>query len=129
MSNKSGKGAIGQRDCETIVLKRKPTKDEQARSGTVEAVRKRDGGTNTHSPTANLKKLDAEELPVVEKVSHDLSKQIQNARTGKGWTQKELAQKLNITPRVIQDYENGKAIPDGQLLANMSRLLGVKLKK
>lgn len=52
---------------------------------------------------------------------------IQKARADKGLTQKELAQKLNIKPVVINEYETGKAIVDRQLLNKMSGILGVKL--
>ena len=56
--------------------------------------------------------------------------------------QSELAQKINEKPSVINgntsnvtmqadwvlDYENGKAIPNQQILAKMERVLGVKLR-
>lgn len=56
-----------------------------------------------------------------------LKKQIQKARIAKGWTQSQLAQAINETPRVIQDYENGKAVPNPQVLNKMSRVLGTTL--
>lgn len=43
-------------------------------------------------------------------------------------TQKDLAQKINEKPSVIQDYESGKAIPSPQILSKMERSLGVKLR-
>ena len=43
-------------------------------------------------------------------------------------TQKELAQKTNEKPSVIQDYESGKAIPNAQILSKMERVLAVKLR-
>lgn len=42
--------------------------------------------------------------------------------------QKDLAQKVNEKPSVIQDYEAGKAIPNPQILAKLERALGVKLR-
>ena len=47
---------------------------------------------------------------------------------GKSMTQKDLATKVNEKPSVIQDYENGKAIPSPALLAKLERVLGVKLR-
>ena len=41
-------------------------------------------------------------------------------------TQKELAQKLNIQPSIIASYENGKAIPDHQILQKIARALNTK---
>ena len=46
----------------------------------------------------------------------------------KGMTQKDLAQKVNEKPSVIQDYESSKAIPNPQILGKLERALGVKLR-
>ena len=53
---------------------------------------------------------------------------IQTARMEKQLTQKDLAQKTNEKPSVIQDYESGKAIPNPQILGKFERILGVKLR-
>jgi putative transcription factor len=44
------------------------------------------------------------------------------------WKQSELAQKVNEKPSVINDYENGRAVPNQQILGKMERVLGVKLR-
>ena len=46
----------------------------------------------------------------------------------KGLSQKDVAQKINEKPSVIQDYESGKAIPSPQILGKLERTLGVKLR-
>lgn len=46
----------------------------------------------------------------------------------KQFTQKDLAQKVNEKPSVIQDYESSKAIPNPQILGKLERTLGVKLR-
>ena len=43
-------------------------------------------------------------------------------------TQKDLAQKVNEKPSVLQDYEAGKAVPNQVVLAKLERALGVKLR-
>ena len=43
-------------------------------------------------------------------------------------SQKDLAQKVNEKPSVIQDYESGRAIPNPQILGKLERTLGVKLR-
>ena len=43
-------------------------------------------------------------------------------------SQKDLAQKVNEKPSVIQDYESGRAIPNPQILSKLERALGVKLR-
>ena len=62
-----------------------------------------------------------------EKVSFALNMQIQKARTAAKLSQKDLAQKINVTPKTIQSYENGTAIPDHQILQKLRRILKVKL--
>jgi len=43
-------------------------------------------------------------------------------------TQKEVAQKINEKPSVVQDYESGKAIPNPQILGKLERILATKLR-
>jgi putative transcription factor len=75
------------------------------------------------------------------KVDMAVGKAIAKARAGKTppMKQSELAQKINEKPSVINgtllsfgwanvDYENGKAIPNQQILGKMERVLGVKLR-
>ena len=62
-----------------------------------------------------------------EKVSFALKMQIQKARAAAKLSQKDLAQKINVTPKTIQSYENGTAIPDHQILQKLRRILKVKL--
>ena len=49
------------------------------------------------------------------------------ARTAKGWTQKQLGTAINEKPQVVGEYEQGKAIPNNSLIAKMERALGCKL--
>lgn len=46
-----------------------------------------------------------------------------------GWTQKDLGQKINQHQSVIQAYENGTAIPQGNIINQLNRVLGVVLPK
>lgn len=46
----------------------------------------------------------------------------------KEMSQKDLAQKVNEKPSIIQDYESGRAIPSPQILGKLERALGVKLR-
>jgi transcriptional regulator with XRE-family HTH domain len=50
------------------------------------------------------------------------------ARLERKLTQKDVAQKINEKPSVVQDYESGKAIPNPQILGKLERILGVKLR-
>jgi ribosome-binding protein aMBF1 (putative translation factor) len=39
-----------------------------------------------------------------------------------GWKQKDLAQRINVSPAIIQEYENGKATPDGGIISKLNRV-------
>ena len=43
-------------------------------------------------------------------------------------SQKDVAQKINEKPSVLQDYESGRATPNPQILGKLERVLGVKLR-
>lgn len=64
----------------------------------------------------------------VERVTSFLSKSIIKARTDAKLTQSQLAQKIFQPVKVVQEYENGKATPNNQIIQKMSRVLGVVLK-
>jgi putative transcription factor len=53
---------------------------------------------------------------------------MQTARMELKLSQKEVAQKINEKPSVLQDYEAGKAVPNAQILSKLERTLGVKLR-
>mgnify|MGYP003513034462 CR=1 FL=1 len=74
-----------------------------------------------------LAKLDRETEELAhKKVGLGLGKAIQQARTAKGMTQAKLAQAINEKPAVVNEYENGKAIPNGQIISKIERALGCK---
>lgn len=87
------------------------------------------GGNKQHSANKNTAKLDRETEELHhETVSLDVGRLIQQNRQAKGFTQKELATKINEKPQVINDYEAGRAIPNQQIMGKLERVLGVKLR-
>ena len=75
----------------------------------------RSGAARSHS--AHLAKLeDSDDVYKHKTVSNELKKAITQARMAKKMTQKQLANAINERVEVIQDYENGKAIPNPQVL-------------
>ncbi|KAI6019623.1 multi protein bridging factor 1-domain-containing protein [Pisolithus orientalis] len=103
------------------------------RAGAVVATEKKTtaGGNKGHTGPDHqrIAKLDREnEVAPPPKVNPTVGKAIQTARMEKSMTQKDLAQKTNEKPSVIQDYESGKAIPNPQILGKLERALGVKLR-
>ncbi|THH05733.1 hypothetical protein EW145_g4582 [Phellinidium pouzarii] len=99
---------------------------------TVSTDKKVTGGTNkghVGPDHQRIAKLDREnEVAPLAKVLPTVGKAISTARIEKEMTQKDLAQKVNEKPSVIQDYESGKAIPNSQVLGKLERALKVKLR-
>eukprot|EP00578_Thalassiosira_sp_NH16_P024201 CAMPEP_0181102786 /NCGR_PEP_ID=MMETSP1071-20121207/14505_1 /TAXON_ID=35127 /ORGANISM="Thalassiosira sp., Strain NH16" /LENGTH=169 /DNA_ID=CAMNT_0023185791 /DNA_START=99 /DNA_END=608 /DNA_ORIENTATION=+ len=98
--------------------------------GMVQTERKYGAGGNAsaHSGAGiNARKIEESDELKHSKVDKNLSKAIQQARMAKKMTQKDLATKINEKPQIVGEYENGKAIPNGQLISKMERVLGVKL--
>jgi len=86
--------------------------------------------SNSRSTTGSgmsARKLEESEETRHAKVDKSLSKAIMQARTAKGWTQKQLGTAINEKPQVVGEYEQGKAIPNNSLIAKMERALGCKL--
>ncbi len=46
-------------------------------------------------------------------------------RKSKGWSQEDLAEKLNVSRQAISRWENGTALPDAENLRQLSHLFGV----
>ena len=88
------------------------------------------GGNKTAATEgSHLARVDREDEPgKVVTVSLDVSRAIQQGRLNKKMTQKDLATKINEKPTVIQDFENGKAKPNPQVLGKIERVLGIKLR-
>jgi len=89
------------------------------------------GGNKAHQGTDHqrIAKLDREnEVAPPAKVAPSVGRAIQDARLELKLSQKDVAQKVNEKPSVIQDYESSKAIPNAQILGKLERVLGVKLR-
>ena len=54
-----------------------------------------------------------------------LSKNIKKLRTEKGMTQKELAEKLHVTPQAVSRWENGEVEPSVSTIGEMADIFGV----
>ncbi|KQK17839.1 multiprotein-bridging factor 1c [Brachypodium distachyon] len=136
-------GNISQ-DWEPVVLRRtkpkaadlKSTKavNQALRSGApVETVRKAAAGTNkkasaTAAATPTRKLDEMTEPAALDRVAGEVRAAIQKARVAKGWSQAELAKRINERAQVVQEYESGKAAPVQAVLAKMERALEVKLR-
>lgn len=79
--------------------------------------------------TNNSKKAqDLDEITSLPKLSLDSRQNIIKARNSKKLTQKQLANLLNITQNKLNNFENGKEIPNNQEKQKLRNALGIKFK-
>jgi len=64
-----------------------------------------------------------------ELMNRDIVKQLIALRTSRKKTQKQLANELNIVPKIIQDIESNKHPNDMKIAQRIARHLGGTLKK
>jgi len=127
------KVVIGQKRQVAKVTKKDSDLNAARRTGSVVATDKKvtAGGNKAHQGTDHqrIAKLDREnEVAPPPKIAPSVGRAIQTARLELKLSQKDIAQKVNEKPTIIQDYESGKAIPNPQILGKLERVLGVKLR-
>ena len=91
-------------------------------------ISKQNTNTNVDGSALTSKKIEND----TENLSHQrvsCSKEITAARCAKGWSQKKLAEAMNISEKIVKEYESGKAIPKDHELQKFRRVLGCKLTK
>ena len=54
-----------------------------------------------------------------------LMDKIMTLRKSKGWSQEELAEKLDVTRQSVSKWESGQSVPDLERIVRMSALFGV----
>jgi len=74
-----------------------------------------------------VKHIQKDQPPAVLKTTIKLQNAIEQARLNAKMSQKDLASKLNVTPNIITDYENGKAVPNNAFIAKIEKILNTKL--
>merc|ERR1712070_830488 len=114
---------------DTVVFSKRPTSGAPVKAakntrGATEAV----GKFDRSSSDKNRKLDEADEAGKIETVSLDLRIKIQQARMAKKMTQAQVAKAINEKQQTINEYENGKAVPNQQVLGKLERALGAKLR-
>ena len=99
-------------DWNTIYVKPKKTNQEGSKSK--QYVKSKEQKMNISEEEGKLthKKMDIE-----------FGKTLQKYRLSQGLTQKDIAQKLNIPAKDINDIESGKMKHNGQLMGKIKRLM------
>ena len=111
---------MNHQDWKTIVLRKSTTQEKGARKQAQVRVSK---GPSKEQRAAE----DNPDQFSRAKVSRTMAQQISKARIARKMTQKQLASLLNVPAKTIQDYESGKAIPQGSLIARLNRTLGITI--
>jgi putative transcription factor len=103
------------------------------RKGTVVSQLRKNVGNNSDVTKVDhsvIKKIENEEETFKHKtVSLSMSKKIAKARCDKKLSQKDLAFKLNLQIKIIQDYESGKAIPNHMIINKIEKMLECRLRE
>merc|ERR1712117_869522 len=117
-------------DWSPVILTKTAPKGKAAKSAEVQTDKKISAGGNksAHSECPNAAKLD-ENLETFRHatVSHDFKMALQQARVAKKLSQAQLATAIAEKGSVINEYESGKAIPNGAIINKLNRALGVRL--
>jgi ribosome-binding protein aMBF1 (putative translation factor) len=111
-------------DWKPTVLKRSYTKSEASAKFGKKTIEKRPATTLS-------KKLDGDEVVKLLHVSRDIGIAIQQSRTKRDppMTQKDLAFACSLQRSVIETFENGTAIWNGEHARKIGSILGIVLKK
>ena len=72
-------------------------------------------------------KIDDNEIEKPKKVSTELKIALQQARMSNKLSQKQLASMMCCQPNLINQYENGKAIPNNAFISKLEQKLKTKL--
>lgn len=115
---------MSHQDWKPVILS-KPHNPKQKRgpNDQIESVRKSTSNRLKTNEAQHLRKLDDPDAEPPKMIDRSLAQRIQRARSQKGLSQKDLAQRLNLKTEVIRDYERGTAIPQGPILAKIKRVL------
>jgi len=105
---------------------------QQTAPGAVQTQKKAAPANKQRSADYDVRKLDRDDGEEtgyeVKTVGLATGKKIQQARQNKNWTQKELAENIQEKQQVVQQYENGKAVPNQQVIHKLEKALGVNLR-
>ena len=118
---------MSHQDWDPVVFKKRiPVKVCEAKAKGLTTQQNTNKKNINYENTMSMRKLENEEVEI-KKIEHSVSKIIQKARMEAKLSQKDLAQKLNLKPTVIQNYESGKAIPNKMVLVKMGKMLNIHL--
>lgn len=90
-------------------------------------LEKRTPTTHKTQQDSSKPKPDSNDIKKPKKVSNELKIAIQQARMNNKLSQKQLASMMCCQPSLINQYENGKAIPNNSFISKLEQKLKTKL--
>ena len=113
------RGQQGKNESKKVFLER-----QKRKNGVTIQNRFTEGKNKNIRSGMNKSKLDENtEIFKHKKVSINVGKKIMQKRCEKNLSQKALAQKINVHVSIIQQYELGKAIPNGNILRRIEKAI------
>ncbi len=109
-------------DWDTIYIKANRTLDNNNKG------KKSNQKNNSQTKETKLEKKIEEGDLKIKKTPAEIGKLIQKKRTELNMTQKDLAQKINQTVKIINEIESGKAKHNPQLISKIKRILNISNK-
>jgi len=105
-------------DWNTIYVKADKMKTDKERD-----INKNGKESNYQSKINKLEKQIEDGNLSHKKMDVTYGKDLQKKRLAKGFTQKDLAQKINVQVKMINEIESGKAKHNGQLMNKINRIM------
>lgn len=62
-------------------------------------------------------------------MSEELANNLRDARSSRGWTQAELAEKVGVSRKTINTVENGVFVPSTLVALKIARALGMTVEE
>lgn len=72
--------------------------------------------------------LTSDDPGKIETIDRAISQRIQQGRAAKKFSRKQLAQLISEKETLLADYENGKAIPNANIINKIEKVLGIKVR-
>ncbi len=85
--------------------------------------------TEVKKLTLKKKKPKTEPIEFVEELVEDFNVIIRREREKRGWSQAELAKKIQEKESLIRKIENGEITPEPEVVEKLEKLFGIKLRE
>ena len=84
-------------------------------------------GKHRYALDERRKKWYYKDMENINEINQNLAKNLAYYRKASGWTQAELAEKINYSDKSVSKWESGNGVPDLYILLRLAELYGVTL--